>query len=565
MLRYIALVILFTLYSGLASQGYTIEKYDIEIVISQDGYFDIQEEITVNFQEKRRGIFRKIPKNYKINGKTQGIVLSKVKVDNYNYKRLSEGNNNIIRIGSPKKYLTGKQIYKINYRIANAYLFATDHIAFQYNLISDWDTPIKELNYEIRLPDNLNLNNEDALIMTGAQGERNKHVSLNLDQQKISGRSLTSIPAKHKATIALRFPLGYVEEPVSPFSIKAAKREKGWLIPAILSLLTLGFYKSKSRKPDLGNIEDQYYPPADFSPPLVGAYYDHKVQTEDIISLLPYWANLGFVKILKGKEVLYFKKLKELPEDYPYYQVELFNQIFETDALVMLEDLNTKLGSQVKRMKGELHNQIVNRELFDEYNYKLFHKGAFLALGLVLIIAAIFSAGYFKNFFLVLSLGLFGLIALIIHGSRPKLSEKGVELKRQLLGLKQFLEKGDPAKVSQLVAEQPDYFQQMYPFAIAFGIDKTWTTTMDQMSIPPPSWYDNYDERSGYGFDRDASSVLARPSMGDFRKDFDIPEISSVFTSVPAPPAGSNSGGRGGGFSGGGGAGGGFGGGGGAW
>ncbi len=545
--------------SFLFSQGYTIENYDVKVEISKEGYFDIHEKITVNFLEERRGIFRRIPKKYSINGKTQSIVLSKIDVKDHKFKRLSEGNDNIIRIGRPNKYLTGTQKYDLRYRIANSYVFASDHIAFQYNLISDWDAPIKNLNYEIILPDDIALDNDEVLVMTGKQGATNQHVSLEKEDSKISGRSLTSIPAKDNVTIALRFPLGYVAEPIHPFSIKAAKRDKIWTLPLLLSLLTFGFYRARSREENLGSIEDQYFPPEDFSPPVVGAYHDHKVHTEDIISLLPYWANLGYVKILKGKDVLYFNKEMDLPADTPHYQSALFNKIFENEDLIMLQELNTKLGSLVLQMKGQLHKDIVDKELYDKQHYKLFHKGIFLGLGFLLIMGALIAAAVFQKFFLVLTLGIASLIAFIIHGSRPKLSPRGLELKRKLLGLKQFLSDAHPQKINELLKKHPHYFQQMYPYAIAFGIDKTWINKLEGMDIPAPTWYEPY-HNSGYGLH--TTSLPSKPSMKEFSNDFSIPEITSVFTSVPKPPAGSRS--SGGGFSGGG-AGGGFGGGGGAW
>ena len=50
------------------SQGYIIENFDINIELSRDGYYNVEETIEVDFLEKRRGIFRNIPKKYKING-----------------------------------------------------------------------------------------------------------------------------------------------------------------------------------------------------------------------------------------------------------------------------------------------------------------------------------------------------------------------------------------------------------------------------------------------------------------------------------------------------------------
>lgn len=277
-LPFILILLLSSIY--LSGQGYIIEDYDIDVTLEKNGTFDITEMIEVNFSEERRGIMRNIPKSILVAGEKQRISLSDVDVQGHPYKVLSEGNDRIIRTGEKSTYLTGRQSYTLNYKVGNAYIFENDHIAFQYNLISGWDTEVSNMDYTINLPDDINLSNSDLLMMTGNKGERNKHVSMTLDGQTITGRSLTDIPANGNATIAIKLPLGYIAKPLNPMSWEVMKTKKGWLAPlaGLFGLLALYRKNSKNDYKIDGPIPDQYFAPKGFSPALVGAYYDHKVQ-----------------------------------------------------------------------------------------------------------------------------------------------------------------------------------------------------------------------------------------------------------------------------------------------
>ena len=52
-------------------------------------------------------------------------------------------------MGDKNTYLTGQQTYSFSYTIENALLVESDHTAFQYNIIYDWDTPIEKMTYNI--------------------------------------------------------------------------------------------------------------------------------------------------------------------------------------------------------------------------------------------------------------------------------------------------------------------------------------------------------------------------------------------------------------------------------
>ncbi|MBT8189667.1 MAG: DUF2207 domain-containing protein, partial [Bacteroidia bacterium] len=338
-----------------------------------------------------------------------------------------------------------------------------------------------------------------------------------------------------------------------PPPVPLYKKDKTWLIPLAFIAWFISFFRRRS-KIEIGEISDVHFPPDGFSPAEVGAYYDNKVNTQDIISLLPYWANKGIIKILGSEDPemnddLFFSKIKELPHNTPEYEKVIFDALFTNEDMILLSELKNKIYSNTYKSFSKLRKRLKQRELYDEENYRMFHSGKLIWGAAMLVILSVIC---FINTWIIsgILIAVAAITIFIIHFLTPKKSEKGLYILRQLLGLEKFLKDGDPSKTSELLKQDPNYFEKLFPYAIAFGLDQSWMNKMESFDIPPPYWFGYHNP-----------SVGRKPSYGDFSKSFDVPKMKSIFTSQPAAPS---SGSTGGGFSGGS-AGGGFGGGGSSW
>jgi hypothetical protein len=75
---------------------------------------------------------------------------------------------------------------------------------------------------------------------------------------------------------------------------------------------------------------------------------------------------------------------------------------------------------------------------------------------------------------------LIGLMA--AYGGRR--SETGIYNAGQVLGLRHFLKKLDQQKLERLLENNPDYFFDMLPIAIALGVDTKFAKAFGNMRIP---------------------------------------------------------------------------------
>ena len=69
----------------------------------------------------------------------------------------------------------------------------------------------------------------------------------------------------------------------------------------------------------------EFYPPYNLSPAEIGYAVDGIVDSKDVISLLIYWADKGYIRIEERKNNdFYLIKLQSLPDDAQYYEHIMF-------------------------------------------------------------------------------------------------------------------------------------------------------------------------------------------------------------------------------------------------
>lgn len=548
--------LLFFFCTSLNGQGYTIKQYNVELNLNKNGSYDIRENIDVVFNEKRRGIMIDVPRSFNHNNKTYKTQLTNLNTGIDPSTILKKGNNNTIRIGNKDVYLTGDKSYSISYNVQNTVLDLESHLEFQYNIISDWDAPIENVNYTITLPPDVNLGFKDFGIITGESGADERNASIAQSENILKGKSFAPLKPYENITLAIKLPAGSIEaaKPVPP-PIPIYEKDKLWAIPLGILGLIIGFFFKSKKEDDSYAVKEETHPPQAFCPAEVGTFYDGYVHTRDVISLLPYWAEQGYITVennnLEGKlNDLYFIKKKNLPQGTPFYQTVLFDNIFKESDVSLLSEMKNEIYSSYYKSAAAIKKNLKQKELYDEEHYKLFHSGKMIAAFFIFLLSGIFLATTTQYTISAIIIMALGVVCLIIHFIKPKRSERGIRIHNHLKGLKAFLENTDGEKTMKILKDDPQYFEKIYPYVMAFGIDKSWVEKMTPYDIQAPYWY---------GIHNDANSM--RPSFNSFSENFNVPEIKSVFTSAPA----SQSGGSGGGGFSGGSAGGGFGGGGRSW
>ncbi len=59
----------------------------------------------------------------------------------------------------------------------------------------------------------------------------------------------------------------------------------------------------------------------------------------------------------------------------------------------------------------------------------------------------------------------------------------------QLVGLRDFIETAEQDRLRMLVDEDPQYFYEVLPYAIAFGLSDKWVAQFESIALEQPEWY----------------------------------------------------------------------------
>lgn len=207
---------------------------------------------------------------------------------------------------------------------------------------------------------------------------------------------------------------------------------------------------------------------------------------------------------------------------------------------------------------GTLFNiSVSDAKYFDSLKGKLFNYTVLFGL-----LCASFIVVYFVIYvgsprcpnYVLYVITLMSWILMLMSPSMQRDTPYRIELMSRLLGFREFINTAEVPMLKAMVDENPNYFYDVLPYAIVFGLSDKWCKHFEEIDFEPPSWY--YAE---YGIAiaelMEAGGVVADMLTDRFDKVISRQIESSSIS--PSSGSGGSSGGGGGGYSGGGGGGGG--------
>ncbi|WP_409228303.1 DUF2207 domain-containing protein [Gudongella sp. SC589] len=379
---------LFLVSSQADATGYNLEisELDITMDIMEDNSYKIVERLTVQFNRSdMHGIFRDIPARTYF-GKP--VKIEDVDVEGHKFQSSREGDYLSLRIGDPDKYANPIEYYTINYvyNIGDDLNEEMDELYF--NLVGDqWEIPIHRTIFTINMPKEFN--SASINFTSGYAGSTDRaQVDYTVNGTTISGEYRETISPGQALTIALPLEEGYFSE-VEPDGDGIRTFTKSYI--ALFPILLIGalglLFKYGRDDPIYPTVE--FYPPEDLTPAEIGYVYDNRIDPYDLTSMLIYWADKGYLRIIeeeneeglifkKNKTTLKLEKLKPLPAGTKRFESVYFNDLFDTysiDNVVDVDQLKESFYITLGAVKSELINSFDNRRF-------LSRSGFFAALGM---------------------------------------------------------------------------------------------------------------------------------------------------------------------------------------
>lgn len=412
--------------------GYVIENFQVNIELTDANVYRVHQVIDVEFFERSRGIFVNIPlfSTVDLEGadfNQYKARITNIQVEGYDYEAYTENGQRIIRIGDPDVWLDGRHSYEIryNYSAGKDYSDLADFLYF--NLIGpQWTTSMLNVDFNIHMPHDFDA--EGLNFTVGYFGsEDNQRVDYRVEGQTISGTVPGGLLAFEAVTVYLELPDGY---------FSSARHFGAWLNPvviviSILSLLAviLLYLRVGRDRPVPETVE--FYAPDGIDPAHAGYLADGMPDSKDLIALLMYWADQGFLHIIDQDKKLSLKKLADLPQDRPVYQKTIFNGLFSGRDFVTMDELKNTFYKTLETGKGQLQGSHQDKTF--ESKSRTARAGGLLLclLPLILSLLRTFQVGLFRESVVYLvgsaicaAIFIFGLVMLILNRAKWRIRSR---------------------------------------------------------------------------------------------------------------------------------------------
>jgi uncharacterized membrane protein YgcG len=547
-----------------------IEDMQVDIYIQPDANIDIKETIVYDFgSERKHGIYRDIPLSYTDFWLNYDMKLKDVSVTDetgrvYRFRVSNASGGKQIKIGDANKTILGVHTYVIDYTVTRAMTFEEDYDELYWNAIGNkWLVAIHNSRVNLYYPEFLDKSEFSIDCYYGAQGSQDyclqeQNILIN---DRIVGTSFTvgQLTAGTGATILTKLPKGLVTEPTTAEKIVAAILQNLILLLPIVAFVAMFIYwRRKGRDPEgRGVIIAQYEPPEDMMPAEAGTIVDEGVNHRDIAAEIIYLAIQGYIKITRikkgklfSKDDYFLEKLrdeKDLPREY---QKELIANLFSKPAKqkkldklegielhpdaqvrVFMSDFKNKAYKWMVKVEDDMYKSTVDRGYFPKSPKKV------KAMYGILLMVAIF--GFFglgkvgvlssgPRTLMFLAMIFISLVIVAMFGMQmSRRTQKGVYAKEYILGLKEYIEVAEKARIDfhNAPEKDPQLFEKLLPYAMALGIEKKWAKQFESIYTQEPSWYHNANAGvyfsatafgdSLHGFQTNSgSSLSSRPSSG---------------------------------------------------
>lgn len=538
---------------------YVINNYDVSVSVNENNILYISENIAAFFNVDKHGIVREIPETnvvYRLDGTS---TKAKVKVSNINVDNDFEVDNSggivSIKIGNANEYVNGDWSCHItyNYDLRNDVNKGYDELYL--NIIGNsWDTKIENVTFSIAMPKDFD---ESKLgFSSGEYGTLNSDdISYVVEDNVIYGKLNRTLNPYEALTVRLELEDGY-------FDVNSFKVDPPFilsLIVPILSFVVSLLLWKKYGKDDQVVETVEFYPPNGYNSLDVAFAYKGSANQNDVISLLVYLANKGYIRIIeKKKDKFTIEKIKEY-DGTNDFERKFFSGLFKNRRNVVDdEDLIDDFYETIDDITLKINNKN-NRE-------KIYHSSSLFMSGLPIILLIILTYvsivikpslmfGYISSFFdfifpfeafgfekAYLYVYIYGIVCIIammvVQRYMPKRTEYGNKILGKIRGFKNFLNVAEKDKLEAMVNDNPNYFYDILPYAYVLGVSSKWIKKFEKIKIEKPDWYQSYYAFNMVKFDRFMNSTM-----------------NNIYTNVQNSGGGVNTGGgfSGGGFGGGGG------------
>ncbi|HIS88414.1 TPA: DUF2207 domain-containing protein [Candidatus Avigastranaerophilus faecigallinarum] len=331
--------ILFSLCAN--AENYCITNYDVDLNVHKNRTVDVTEKIDVFFLAPSKEFKRVFPIKPQffynnLQKKNQNVVISDIQI-NEPYTLQQTNDAIILKIEDSSKILMGPKNYQIKYKykMGDDFLKASDE--FYFNIIDrNWNTTIDNIKFRIKLPVPYLYLLQTATFSLGridSDGYNTRELNYFVEQNKIiTGKVNRILSPKEGLSVRILLPNSYFVK-----EIKFIDKNFIFLFISILTIIAFLMWFIFGRDKKIIPIIN-CYPPKNKNSAEIGVEYKGVASSKEIVSLVLYLANKGYIEIEDDGISFSIRKLKDY-EGQNSYEKRLMSALFKNSDFVTLEDL----------------------------------------------------------------------------------------------------------------------------------------------------------------------------------------------------------------------------------
>ncbi len=270
-------------------------------------------------------------------------------------------------------------------------------------------------------------------------------------------------------------------------------------------------------------------PPSDAPPGVAGALVDERADLQDVLATVVDLARRGYLEI----EEIATRRFTGTPSDFifrrtdkpvddllPYEQL-LLEKLVGRKGERRLSSLKNQFYQTLPEIQKGIYEQLVRRGYFRARPDKV--RARYVGLGAVLLFLVFFAGFCVIGTVMqttgvaicpIIGLGVTAVSMMIIGQHMPVKTRRGAEEAARWRAFKQYLQE---VQRYTDVREATDQFEKYLPYAIAFGVDRSWINRFSRVEgVPAPVWYIPVPTYAGqpYGGSGVRPPGLASPAGG---------------------------------------------------
>ena len=535
--------------------AYAINSFVVDMTIQEDCTIQVKEEINVKFLTNEGSMFyRSLAKtgakyrNISASCDENSAFYYEV-ADNPDYDEYIDINC----IGGVKK---GNQFtYSFSYTMIENRADGADYMIIDV-IGGGWSVEIQNVTVNVHFPASLNTYNvyvghhateADSTKVQKDVSNDGKTLTLSIGALPLAYNYVYGEIMAEPMTLEFSLPEGTLTEQ-DPFKI--TKNVIGIVIGGsicmFLSIVALLYFRKKNQLIPVVNVKA----PDDMDPMKMGTWLDGTVDTEDVTSMIYYFAHKGYLHIdLQDEDnPILIKKIDKLPNTASIHEKTLFNGLFKSGNEVTPRDLAEKFYTEVAKAKMQLPTpkmydkksvvgffiggllgglygfitpliigvNIVGGGYFypfgflyllaiaifwflayvrENYRYKwkktTYNSVGGVIIGVFAVVIALMTSFFAKHFLYqseTLLIGVFSLLPALI--TLPALSKNQAYLDElgEIVGFKEFIVYTEEDKIKVMLEENPELYYKVLPYAQVLGVTKEWENKFQTILLEPPTW-----------------------------------------------------------------------------